>query len=77
MTNRPEFKTVTDLLQRLQELHVRTRETPLFNPVFQLSLEDDDRSHPPIRSAGGVPGNLPAALDNLVGRDDLLGTVAR
>ena len=39
MTNRPEFKTVTDLLQRLQELHVRTRETPLFNPVFQLSLE--------------------------------------
>lgn len=25
--------------QRLQELHVRTAETPLFNPVFQLGLE--------------------------------------
>ena len=25
--------------RRLQELHVRTAETPLFNPVFQLGLE--------------------------------------
>jgi phosphoenolpyruvate carboxylase len=31
--------TVADLDQRLQELHVRTAETPLFNPVFQLGLE--------------------------------------
>jgi len=31
--------TVPDLLERLKQLHVRTRETPLFNPVFQLSLE--------------------------------------
>ena len=30
---------VADLDNRLQELHVRTRETPLFNPVFQLGLE--------------------------------------
>ena len=30
---------VADLDQRLQELHVRTTETPLFNPVFQLGLE--------------------------------------
>ena len=27
------------LLERLQELHARTTETPLFNPVFQLSLD--------------------------------------
>jgi phosphoenolpyruvate carboxylase len=30
---------VADLDQRLQALHVRTAETPLFNPVFQLGLE--------------------------------------
>jgi phosphoenolpyruvate carboxylase len=28
-----------DLVARLGELHLRTRETPLFNPVFQLSLD--------------------------------------
>ena len=33
------MKTAADLLARLQELHVRTAETPLFNPVFQLSLD--------------------------------------
>ena len=30
---------VSALQQRLQELHQRTAETPLFNPVFQLGLE--------------------------------------
>lgn len=30
---------VGDLERRLQELHARTAETPLFNPVFQLGLE--------------------------------------
>lgn len=30
---------VTDLEKRLQEVHTRTSETPLFNPVFQLGLE--------------------------------------
>jgi phosphoenolpyruvate carboxylase len=30
---------VADLDRRLQELHPRTAETPLFNPVFQLGLE--------------------------------------
>ncbi|WP_284124496.1 phosphoenolpyruvate carboxylase [Parerythrobacter aestuarii] len=33
------MKTVADLRERLQELHARTAETPLFNPVFQLSLD--------------------------------------
>ncbi len=28
-----------DLIARLKDLHRRTRETPLFNPVFQLSLD--------------------------------------
>ena len=33
------MKTIADLEARLAELHQRTRETPLFNPVFQLSLD--------------------------------------
>jgi phosphoenolpyruvate carboxylase len=33
------MRSVADLSQRLQELHLRTAETPLFNPVFQLSLD--------------------------------------
>lgn len=33
------LNTVDHLSQRLQELHARTRETPLFNPVFQLGLD--------------------------------------
>jgi len=33
------MKTVADLTERLQSLHQRTEETPLFNPVFQLSLD--------------------------------------
>ena len=33
------MKSVAALEARLGELHQRTRETPLFNPVFQLSLD--------------------------------------
>ncbi|HAU22232.1 MAG TPA: phosphoenolpyruvate carboxylase, partial [Erythrobacter sp.] len=33
------FSSVSALLERLSELHARTRETPLFNPVFQLGLD--------------------------------------
>jgi phosphoenolpyruvate carboxylase len=33
------MKTIADLEARLADLHQRTRETPLFNPVFQLSLD--------------------------------------
>ncbi len=33
------MKTVADLTQRLKEMHRQTAETPIFNPVFQLSLE--------------------------------------
>ena len=33
------MKTLAGLTDRLQALHARTAETPLFNPVFQLSLE--------------------------------------
>ncbi|MDJ0642589.1 MAG: phosphoenolpyruvate carboxylase, partial [Erythrobacter sp.] len=39
MTEKVALSTVDQLLDRLKQLHVRTRETPLFNPVFQLSLE--------------------------------------
>jgi phosphoenolpyruvate carboxylase len=37
--NQSGAPTVADLEQRLKELHPRTAETPLFNPVFQLGLE--------------------------------------
>ncbi|GAA4647563.1 hypothetical protein GCM10023115_55250 [Pontixanthobacter gangjinensis] len=33
------MKTVAELTERLSQLHQQTRETPLFNPVFQLSLD--------------------------------------
>ncbi len=33
------LNSIADLSERLQELHARTRETPLFNPVFQLGLD--------------------------------------
>ncbi|MEP3420614.1 MAG: phosphoenolpyruvate carboxylase [Erythrobacter sp.] len=33
------LNSVADLGERLKELHARTRETPLFNPVFQLGLD--------------------------------------
>ena len=33
------MNNVHELEQRLQQLHLRTAETPLFNPVFQLGLE--------------------------------------
>lgn len=33
------MNTVAELTERLQELHRRTQDTPLFNPVFQLSLD--------------------------------------
>src|SRR3546814_6821683 len=35
----PTFASVAVLIDRLGELHGRTRETPLFNPVFQLGLD--------------------------------------
>ena len=31
--------TLASLSERLRVLHRQTRETPLFNPVFQLSLD--------------------------------------
>ena len=37
MSNLPRLDSVPALVERLQQLHQRTRETPLFNPVFQLS----------------------------------------
>ena len=33
------MRTVHDLIERLSQLHSRTKETPLFNPVFQLGLD--------------------------------------
>lgn len=35
----PSLNSVADLAERLHQMHARTRETPLFNPVFQLGLD--------------------------------------
>ena len=57
------------LQARLQELHPRTAETPLFNPVFQLSLELSRR----IES-----GDLPLSeVSNLVAELECEGLLAR
>ena len=57
------------LQARLQELHPRTAETPLFNPVFQLSLELSRR----IES-----GDLPMSeVSNLVAELECEGLLAR
>ena len=37
MSEQDKLNTVPALVARLQQLHERTRETPLFNPVFQLA----------------------------------------
>ncbi|MXP10355.1 phosphoenolpyruvate carboxylase [Pseudoblastomonas halimionae] len=39
MTEQPLEITAPALIERLRQLHERTRETPLFNPVFQLSID--------------------------------------
>ena len=50
---------LAELDARLQALHPRTAETPLFNPVFQLSLELSRRLDGRPRRVAHV-GNLPA-----------------
>ena len=35
----PSLNSVAELAARLHHMHARTRETPLFNPVFQLGLD--------------------------------------
>ncbi|WP_299196717.1 phosphoenolpyruvate carboxylase [uncultured Erythrobacter sp.] len=54
--------SISDLSQRLQELHARTRETPLFNPVFQLGL-DLSRG---LEAQGGNGGMDLDAIERLV-----------
>jgi len=51
-----------DLLDRLNELHRRTAESPLFNPVFQLSLELSRRLESGELSLGDIAG-LTAELE--------------
>ncbi len=63
------MKTPADLAARLDELHRRTAETPLFNPVFQLSLDVSRRLE------GGAI-NL-AEVDALVGALECEGLKAR
>ena len=39
MSAKANLTSLDGLTERLQALHRRTQETPLFNPVFQLSHE--------------------------------------
>ena len=61
--------TLAHLSERLQELHARTRETPLFNPVFQLGLDLS-------RALEGGVMDLDA-LEVLVGEMECTGLKAR
>ena len=53
--------TAEALRGRLQELHARTGETPLFNPVFQLGLELSRR----IESGEAAPAAIEALAAQL------------
>jgi phosphoenolpyruvate carboxylase len=55
------MKNIADLNERLQELHTLTSETPLFNPVFQLSLDlsrEIERRDLPLSSVGALVSEL-------------------
>lgn len=55
--------TVASLVDRLRELHQRTSETPLFNPVFQLGLEVSRELENGTMSLGDLEG-LVAELES-------------
>ena len=55
------MKTSADLRARLKALHLQTAETPIFNPVFQLSLDLSRQIE-----NGGLPlGEVAALVDEL------------
>ncbi|MFL0671177.1 MAG: phosphoenolpyruvate carboxylase [Erythrobacter sp.] len=56
------MKTPGDLAARLGELHRRTAETPLFNPVFQLSLDVSRELEGGALDLAGIDG-LVSALE--------------
>ena len=56
------MRSVADLIERLQSHHRQTAETPLFNPVFQLSLDLSRALEGGELSLGGFEG-LVAALE--------------
>ena len=56
------MKTISDFRERLQELHKLTEQTPLFNPVFQLSL-DVSRTLESEESSLAALGSLVAELE--------------
>ena len=58
MPTKPTYET---LATRLRDLHARTRETPLFNPVFQLAL-DLSRD---VEAGALDLGDLAAVIDEL------------
>ena len=59
--NPAALNSVADLLDRLTTLHQRTAETPLFNPVFQLSLDLSrriERGELPLDQCAGLIAEL-------------------
>ncbi|ANY19510.1 Phosphoenolpyruvate carboxylase [Tsuneonella dongtanensis] len=56
------MKTVTDLVERLQAHHRQTADTPLFNPVFQLSLDLSRELEGGVLTLGGL-GSILAELE--------------
>ena len=53
------MKTSADLRERLKALHSQTAETPIFNPVFQLSLDLSRQ----IENGGLSLGEVAALVD--------------
>ena len=72
--------TVEALSERLRVLHRRTRETPLFNPVFQLSLDLSrklESGELPLARLGGMVEELVGrSLDARAGRLAAISTVS-
>ncbi|MFN2099863.1 phosphoenolpyruvate carboxylase [Altererythrobacter sp. MF3-039] len=61
MSEQGKLDTVPSLVERLQDLHQRTRETPLFNPVFQLSHDISRR----LESGALDLGNIDSLIAEL------------
>lgn len=64
MTHTNFEPTLASMSDRLSELHTRTRETPLFNPVFQLSLDISRKLENGEMDIAALSG----LVDELVGR---------
>ncbi|WP_459787919.1 phosphoenolpyruvate carboxylase [Alteriqipengyuania sp. 357] len=67
MSGQANLNSLDGLTERLQVLHRRTQETPLFNPVFQLSHEISRALESGEMSLEGVAGLVDELVGNSLG----------